>query len=773
MSNISNVSVGISADSSAMQKALEDAKNKTKKFGTKFNETMTSVGKKSVDVAKSVAKIGLAVSAAAIGKTVQTYTAYETEMLKVKAVTSASEEQFAALSDQVKELGATTSFSASQAAEAQRFLGMAGFETNEILKATPSLLSLAAAGSLELGAAADITSNILTGMGLSADQTGRAADVLAKAAASSNTSVEQLGVAMKYGAPVGKEFGLSLEETTTWMSKLSDAGIQAEMAGTGLRRVMLNLVGPSKEAARIMDDIGFDPMGEDGRLRPMQQLMEELKKLKDEGKLTQESMAKIFGKQGFGVAAIMMDASETSDEFTKTLEGSQGAAKKMAEIQQSGIKGAINQLKSASEALFISLGEAGVIEAVTKALVKITDIIRSLTEVMTGNKSFGDFFSEMFGLSGDGTAGDMAGELGKKIGAAIGKFLAETDWIEVGKAIWKGMKAALSFAASLFTEIGKQIWNAIKSKLPAWAGGGEGSSSFNAQDQILNMRNLTGNNRTFTNAKKEVAAYLKQIKEGEKITTEMVNSIIQQLQIMEDNGGKSVKKFADDLTTELQNAANEVVHFSIIPDMVNDVISWMTRMRDEGKRLSKETGDGLVNGLLPGIKKFESFKDVGGFIRDGLNDAARYSKKAFQANKALATAEALISTYQGIAKAWSFGPLLGPVLAGLVAAAGFAQVGAIQAQQYQGLATGGVVTSPGMFRVGERGPENVFLPGGAAVAANGSALGPGGGNTYNINITGNADERAVRMIKKVIIQSESEVGVAAQQYGRRNRSVRR
>ena len=253
----------------------------------------------------------------------------------------------------------------------------------------------------------------------------------------------------------------------------------------------------------------------------------------------------------------------------------------------------------------------------------------------------------------------------------------------------------------------------------------------------------------------------------------MVKAIIYQLKIMEDNGGKSVKEFTTTLTSELQAAANEVVHFSIIPDMVNDVISWMTKMRDEGKRLSKETGDGLVQGLLPGIKKFESFKDVGGFIRDGLTQAAGYSKKAFQANKNLATAEALISTYQGVAKAWSFGPLLGPIMAGLVAAAGFAQVSAIQAQQYQGLATGGVVSSPGMFRVGEKGPENVYLPAGSAVAANGSALGPGGGNTYNINVTGNADDRAIRMIKKVIVQSESEVGVAAQQYGRRNRSVRR
>ena len=113
---------------------------------------------------------------------IDTSVEFDSSIRQVAAVTRASADDMAAFSEQAKELGTTTQFTASQVADAQAFLGRAGFETNEILTATPGLLDLAAAGMLGLGEAADIASNVVQAFNLGAGETGRVADVLAEAA---------------------------------------------------------------------------------------------------------------------------------------------------------------------------------------------------------------------------------------------------------------------------------------------------------------------------------------------------------------------------------------------------------------------------------------------------------------------------------------------------------------------------------------------------------------------------------------------------------------
>src|SRR5699024_6573503 len=132
----------------------------------------------------------------------------------------------------------TTAFSATQVTEGMQFLSMSGYETNEIISAMPGLLDAAAAGQVELGAAADITSNILSGFGMEASETGMVADVQTKAFRSSNTSMECLSETMKYVARMAHAAGFSLEETAAAAGILGDAGIQGSQAGTTLRSAM-------------------------------------------------------------------------------------------------------------------------------------------------------------------------------------------------------------------------------------------------------------------------------------------------------------------------------------------------------------------------------------------------------------------------------------------------------------------------------------------------------------------------------------------------------
>lgn len=123
-------------------------------------------------------------------------------------------------------------FSASEASEGMQYLAMAGWDTNEIIAAMPGLLDLAAAGATDLGAAADIVSDVMTAMGMEANEASRAADVFAKAATSSNTTVEMLGETMKYAAPIAHTFGMSLEEVSALAGMMANAGIKGSQAGT-------------------------------------------------------------------------------------------------------------------------------------------------------------------------------------------------------------------------------------------------------------------------------------------------------------------------------------------------------------------------------------------------------------------------------------------------------------------------------------------------------------------------------------------------------------
>ncbi|MBO4317346.1 MAG: phage tail tape measure protein [Mailhella sp.] len=139
------------------------------------------------------AQIGSAITFAGLGNVVSAGMDFEASMSRVGAVSGADPEQMKAMTDQARKLGAETVWSATQAAEGMQFLAMAGFKTEEILKTMPGMLDLASAGAIDLGRAADIASNILTGFGLEAEQMGRVGDILTNTFTTSNVDLEMLG----------------------------------------------------------------------------------------------------------------------------------------------------------------------------------------------------------------------------------------------------------------------------------------------------------------------------------------------------------------------------------------------------------------------------------------------------------------------------------------------------------------------------------------------------------------------------------------------------
>lgn len=298
---------------------------------------------------------------AGVGTTaVMTVSSFDDSMSQVQAISGATGEEFEKLREMAKELGATTRFSASEAADGMTFLAMAGFDTQEVMATMPGLLDLAAASGMELGRAADIASNVLSGFGLEAAEAGRVSDVLAAGASNANTSVEQLGDAMAVVAPVANTLGLDIEELTAAVGFMSDAGIQGSQAGRMLRQGLLRLASPTGEAADLIDELGINVFDAEGNMKSLDQVVAELENGLDgmSSQAQAAALSTLFGSESVaGWSAVLERGSGDLAEFTSELQGSEGAAANMAETMEDNIGGAFREMRSAIEGLLIAIGD--------------------------------------------------------------------------------------------------------------------------------------------------------------------------------------------------------------------------------------------------------------------------------------------------------------------------------------------------------------------------------------------------------------------------------
>ena len=304
---------------------------------------------------------------------------FEAVMSKVKAITVSDDKAMQQLTATARELGEKTMFSATQAGEAMTYLGMAGWNSQQIMAGMPGLLNLAAASNTDLARTADIVSDDLTAFGLSAEHAGHMADVFAKTSTSTNTTVEMLGETMKYAAPVAHAFGASLEETAALTGLMANSGIKASAAGTALRSGFLRLAGTSSKSTKAIEEMGLSlseataqqeearsalaslgiAMDDTNGPRKMGAIVRDLAdKTKDMSKEQRlATLATIFGTNAASAwVAVIDQGPDALDQLTKELENSDGAAAAMAETMQNNARGAMVRLQSASESVAISIG---------------------------------------------------------------------------------------------------------------------------------------------------------------------------------------------------------------------------------------------------------------------------------------------------------------------------------------------------------------------------------------------------------------------------------
>ena len=324
-----------------------------------------------------------------VASMIQPGIAFEEQMSSVGALTriSKSSAAFKKMQAQARQLGESTSFSATEAAQGMQKLAMAGFDANKIMATMPGMLDLAKAGVMDLGATADIASNILSAFKLPASEMNRVSDVLAATFSRSNVDLEMLGETLKYTAPIAQEFGASIEEAAALTGLLGSKGIQGSMAGTAMRTMYNNIAthGPAMDALK---ELGIATRDAHGNMIAMPEILGEVaKKTEKLGAGDRLSIFKdIAGKQaGAAFASLVGDAGAGGiTKFIEVLENARGEAKRIAAQMGDNTSGDLKSLESAWEAVKISIFSTNS-GPIRDLIQHITTLTRKLNAWVTAN----------------------------------------------------------------------------------------------------------------------------------------------------------------------------------------------------------------------------------------------------------------------------------------------------------------------------------------------------------------------------------------------------
>ena len=373
---------------------------------------------------------------------IETGKAFDTAMSRVKAISGrVAEEDIPAIVDMAKEmglsfeegadatstamniisakaeqLGATTKFTATEAADAFSYMAMAGWKAEDMLKGIDGVMALAEASGSELALTSDIVTDSLSAFGEEAGEAGRLADIMAAAATNSNTNVEMMGETFKFAAPLAAALGYNMEDVAVATGIMANSGIKATMAGTSLRAIFTRLSTGTGEAGAALKGLGIDLEDGEGNMKswltvmdelrgsfghlrmPINELNAELNKLDsalEDGEISEEDfneaqeklIQKAYGAEGAmkaqyasmlagknglsGFLALVNSSEGDFDKLTKAIYNSDGAAAEMASVMRDNLEGSLTLLSSAFDALKKSIYEG--------VSAPMNDLVKSIT----------------------------------------------------------------------------------------------------------------------------------------------------------------------------------------------------------------------------------------------------------------------------------------------------------------------------------------------------------------------------------------------------------
>ncbi|HAZ1131289.1 TPA: phage tail tape measure protein [Enterococcus faecium] len=557
----------LKATDSGFVKTFKDAQDAVKTFEKKSNSMTTAVGNVMRSTGASMTKyvtaplIGIGVAAAKVGGD------FEAQMSRVKAISGATGDAFEQMKQQAIDLGAKTAFSAKESAAGMENLASAGFSAQEIMKAMPGLLDLAAVSGGDVALASENTATALRGFGLEASEAGHVADVFARAAADTNAEVGDMGEALKYVAPVANSMGISLEETAAAIGIMSDAGIKGSQAGTTLRGALSRLARPTKAMQDTMDNLGVSFYDADGKMKPLKTQVELLKKA-FEGltpEQQQNALVTLYGQESLsGMMALIDKGPDSLGKLTKSLKDSDGAADNMARTMQDNMNSSIEQMFGAFESAAIVIQKI-----LAPSIRKVADAISGLVEKFVSAPESTQKLVVAIGL----------------IVAAIGPLIfmigSVIIWINRVKVAFK----ALSESSKLFSGLSKAmglLTNPVFLVIAAVA------------LLVVGFIYLWNTSEDFRNfwiglwegIKSAVSSAVEWIQNAWKSTGEWFNNL-----------WKSIKEGADNVWTTIQEAPGKAADW--IKNKWTETKEFFSSIWDGIKEAASSAWEGIVNILAP------------------------------------------------------------------------------------------------------------------------------------------------------------------------------
>ena len=385
-----NIELKIELEIKEAVKKVNELEADIKKISEDLNNAKTDIlenGLKKVNseannLIGTLTKIGAVVGAGALLKSsAETIANFQQSITRLGAVAQASTTQLDDLKQKAMQLGGSTEYSSSQVADAMNYLAMAGFKTKQIMASVNDVLNLATIGQMDLARASDISSNILSGFGMKADEMGRVVDVMSATITNANTDISQLGEAMKYVAPNAKALGVSLEETATAIGVLSNAGMQGSMAGTNLAMVLSRLSAPTGKAKDDLEALGVKVFDTSGKFVGLKQVLEQLNKtmsgMSDENKM--KYLKEIFGQEALkSVLVLMGEVDKSYTQLQDKISNSNGKSAEMKQKMRDTLMGAWKTLQSSLEKLVLTIGD-DLLPAMTSFLKFITEGVQDIT----------------------------------------------------------------------------------------------------------------------------------------------------------------------------------------------------------------------------------------------------------------------------------------------------------------------------------------------------------------------------------------------------------
>ena len=355
----------MAAGGKEMQLAIKIAGKIDPSYASALSKATSGLGKftKSVSVATAaaVAAVG-AMGVAAI----KTGAEFEGAMSQVAATmlidktTAEGQKAFETLENAARECGASTAFSATEAAEALNYLALAGYDADKAATALPTVLKLAGAGAMDLAAASDMVTDSMSALGIEATEANltQFSDQLAQTASKANTSVAQLGEAILTVGGTAKGLAGGTTELNTALGILADNGLKGAEGGTHLRNIILSLQNPTDKAAASLKSLGVDVYDAQGNMRGLNDVFKDLQGAMDgmDNASKDTILSTLFNKTDLTAAnAMLANCTDRFDELSASIENSAGACENMYAIQLDNLNGDIDILKSGLSDLGISI----------------------------------------------------------------------------------------------------------------------------------------------------------------------------------------------------------------------------------------------------------------------------------------------------------------------------------------------------------------------------------------------------------------------------------